>query len=201
MLDQFLRFFKATTSWSMPEEIFGGQAALRNHKDLLDIVRLLKYRPNDTRAILAEEHFASYGDAQPESIDQHRAFNLAVRVMTMVQCSVESSSRVPWRGGYKPVVWHDDESLRTLMESAFRRKDPPSLGDVHEFSIKSRLAAKTLKTVHGLKFQGTNDLRRHLLLDPETKTIHIFHYNSLLKEHLLETKDRGSGNRYVYASF
>lgn len=199
-LDPYFDFFKATTSWSMPEEIFGGRAALRNHKDLLDIIHLLKQRPHDPRGILIEEHFANRGDAQPEIIDQHRAFALAVRVMTMARCSIESTSRAPWKGGFDPLVWRDDKSLQATIESAFYQKAPPSWGNMRSHSVKRRLAAKILKTVYGMRFQGTNDLRRHLLLDLETRTIQIFHHTSVLKEHLVASMEARVGYWYVCSS-
>ncbi|KAF1997421.1 hypothetical protein P154DRAFT_395527, partial [Amniculicola lignicola CBS 123094] len=53
------------------------------------------------------------------------------------------------------------------------------------------LTARKLKRVHGMRSQGTNDMRKHLSLYPETKIVRLYHHSSSLKEYLLVTNESG----------
>lgn len=58
----------------------------------------------------------------------------------------------------------------------------------HRLPSKIHLAAitaKRSKKVARLTLIPTNDLRDHLLLDEKKGTVAIFHYTSVLKEHLI----------------
>jgi hypothetical protein len=85
------------------------------------------------------------------------------------------------------VSWAEDESLRKFIKSTFLTNDPGRVDDDPGYVEGLQLTAKRLKTLHDVNFRGTEDLHRHLLLDPEKKVIHIFHHTSFLKECLRST--------------
>ncbi len=71
--------------------------------------------------------------------------------------------------------------------------DHPSFNeDQDSFSvdIKRTLMAKKMKKRIGIKFQRTDDLRRHLKLDRKQNVLEIYHHTAFLKEHLRLTKDK-----------
>jgi hypothetical protein len=187
-LKSFFQMYKRATFWSIPEDLYGMRHALRSHEDLLDIIKLLKENPNEPRNLVATKHFATYVE-EPNDIDQLRAFDLAMKIMTMIPCSLTRSSLVRWKPGCAPVIWAGDDSLRKFMRSTFRTNDPGRLDDDPSYSKGLQLTAKRLKTLHDVEFRGTEDLHRHLLLDPEKKVIYIFHHTSFLKEYLRLTRD------------
>ncbi|KAF2794525.1 hypothetical protein K505DRAFT_220833, partial [Melanomma pulvis-pyrius CBS 109.77] len=121
-LDSFFQIYK-TTSWSIPEDLFGTRHALRSHEDLFNTIKILKAKPDDPRSELIKEHFSAYVE-EPYKQDQLRAFDLAMRAMTMVQCTLKHSSLVRWKPGFTPTVWHGDDSLRKFMASTFTMNDP-----------------------------------------------------------------------------
>ncbi|KAF2112957.1 hypothetical protein BDV96DRAFT_579480 [Lophiotrema nucula] len=71
-------------------------------------------KPNESRTDLLQGYYADHSEA-PEYLDQVRAFNLAFRIRTMVQCSLGSSPLTSWRPGFEPAVWEGDNSQRTFL--------------------------------------------------------------------------------------
>jgi hypothetical protein len=66
------------------------------------------------------------------------------------------------------------------------------LDDICDGLVSSEFTAVRLELV-GLKLIGTDDLRRHLLLDQRLGVLHVFHFASFLKESLKETQGDPSG--------
>jgi hypothetical protein len=182
-LRPFFLSYKRSTSWSTSEDAYDTRHALRSHEDLLKIIELLMKKPDDSLNQLVEEYFSTYLN-EPDKADQLRAFNLAIRCITMIRCSLKRSSLVR----STPLVWHGNDSMRRLIASTLPKKDPIRLDDDQGSLIGFQLTAKRLKSIHGIKFRGTDDLRQHLLLDPGKKVIYIFHHTIFLKEHLIRTK-------------
>lgn len=182
-LKPFFLSYKRSTSWSTSEDAYDTRHALRNHDDLLKVIETLMKRPDDSLNQLVGEYFSTYLD-EPDKADQLRAFNLAIKCITMIRCSLKRSSLVR----STPIVWHGDDSMKKLIASTLPKKDPIRLHDDQGSLIGFQLTAKRLKSVHGIKFRGTDDLIRHLLLDPEKKVIYIFHHTAFLKEYLIRTK-------------
>ncbi|RSL51315.1 hypothetical protein CEP53_008474 [Fusarium sp. AF-6] len=195
-LKWFLDFYKDATSFYVPELLPGSAPALRNHQDVFDIIRLFKARPNTKRSQLTQEYF-SKRDKPPPPADQHRAFNLAVRIMSMVKCSADNQPSGLLELGTQPIQWHSNNSLVDFMAKVFPQADTGNL-HVRDYSgkirdLKSTITARRLKKVACLRFQGTDDLRNHLKMDVKEGVVEIFHCTSVLKEHLLAHRDlRGS---------
>ncbi|RSM06547.1 hypothetical protein CEP52_005670 [Fusarium oligoseptatum] len=176
----------------VPELLPGSAPALRNHQDVFDIIRLFKARPNTKRSQLTQEYF-SKRDKPPPPADQHRAFNLAVRIMSMVKCSADNQPSGLLELGTQPIQWHSNNSLVDFMAKVFPQADTGNLhvrddsGRIRD--IKSTITARRLKKVARLRFQGTDDLRNHLKMDVKEGVVEIFHCTSVLKEHLLAHPD------------
>lgn len=134
-----------------------------------------------------EEYFSLRGeDSQPEETDMHRAFNLALKVITMVTCSGENQPGDLFDAGSEPAEWRNSDTLSQFIESAFPIRDHPTLNenDVAGIDIKSQLKAVRLQNIAGLKFRGTDNLRDHLRMNQETGVVELYHHTSVLKEHL-----------------
>lgn len=190
-LSKFFEFYKGVTSSYVPELLPGSRPALRSHSDVFDIIRLIKKRPTVARSELTEQYFSrrSNGrEAIPPVADQHRAFNLAARVMSMVTCSTENQPSVLLELGTQPASWHSSESFSDFMSAAFPQNNMGNLIVKDESGkmkdIKSIITARHLKKTSGLKFQRTDDLRHHLKLDERSGVVEIFHLTSVLKENL-----------------
>lgn len=161
-LEPFFDFYRKVTAWHIAEVPGGGEYALRGHDDLFSIVRLIKQKSDVPRSILTEEFFSQY-DRKPNMAEQHRAFDLAVRIMSMLNCSIGDQSLNRLELGLDLTIWANDKTYREFIENAFSFKAPPILHENGLLSeIEARLNAIQLKKVAKIKFQGTDDLgHRH----------------------------------------
>ena len=198
-LYHFFDFYKDVTSYYVPELLPGSRPALRSHADVLDIIKLLKTHPDKPRSELTEQYFSERRDSapRPPAVDQHRAFNLAVKIMSMVTCSAENQPLGLLELGTQPIQWRADKSLLDFLAKAFPRTDVGNLrvkddaGKTRD--VKSALTARRLKKIAGLRFEKTDDLRSHLRLDATKGIVEIFHYTSVLKEHLVASSLAAGG--------
>lgn len=209
-VEPFFNFYKNVTSQYIPEVAGNSHAALQSHEHLRDIIVLIQNNPETPRMQLTSEYFstrkATTGQIPPAT-DQNRAFNLAVRVLTMVQSRALTQPDGLLETGTLPLIWHDEKSFSEFTSSAFPRREHPALdpsGDSRR-SAKARLAsimAKRLQKVAKLHIVPTDELSNHLYLDEGAGTVAIFHYTSVLKESLVPkaSGDTGPGKMSVPSS-
>ncbi|KAK7931729.1 hypothetical protein PG985_002441 [Apiospora marii] len=190
-LERFFAFYKEVTSGYVPELLAGNPPALRSQNDLLNLIETIKHQPTTTRAELTTAYFNRRESASspPLPADQHRAVNLAVKVVSMMSCS---GSKRPSGGvlelGTLPILWPDGVCFADFIFSAF-----PGLGtDTSKASesrriqpeVKFAITAARLKKIASLRFEPTDDLRNHLRLDSQNGVVEIYHHTSVLKEHI-----------------
>lgn len=194
-LEPFFQYYKVVTGSYVPESLMPDDPrALRCHQDLIDIIRLLREKPSLPRMQLTREFFSARNSVEKELLllaDQHRAFNLAMRVLSMVGCCIEHQGGGLLESGIDPCVWQSDQSPLDFITAVFPVREHPSLNDENQAStdIKAELSAVRLKQIAGLKFEGTAELREHLRLDSRAGVVKIYHYTSVLKEHLRASFD------------
>jgi len=193
-LGRFWDCYRGITAAYVPE-LLCRNSALRSHGDLLDLIRLIKSKPDASRTDLTTTFFVNRKDSNnklPDTADQHRAFNIAARFVLMVNCSRSHQSVETLENGHVPFVWKNNLSISRFISEAFPATDHPYF-DEDETALKSRniktaLAAKSLKKDAGLRFEATDDLRDHLKLDHKNGTVQLFHQTAVLKESLLASQ-------------
>jgi hypothetical protein len=188
-LKPFFDFYRKATEWSIPQVPGDGHYALKNHEDLFKIIDLIKKNPDVPRSRLTEEYFSHY-DRKPDVTDQQRAFNLAIKIMNMLNCWIEYQSWDVLESGSGATTWRKDQTHHEFIEATFPVKDHPThYEDGWPSDIKRQLNATQLRKVARIKFQGTDDLKSHLKLDPNTGVVQLFHHTTFLREYLLATRD------------
>jgi hypothetical protein len=197
-LESFFDYYKIVTASYVPELLPGKRSALRNHADVLDVILHIKERPDVPRRELTDHYFSKRdgGRNLPPIVDQDRAFNLAVGILSMINCSTTNQSSGYLELGSEAIQWREDLTFVQFIEDAFPKTDQPGLND-NQTSYKSRnvkagLAAKRLRRIAGLRFQATDDLRNHLRLDQEEGVLQIYHQTAFLKESLIATRSAPS---------
>lgn len=198
-LSVFFGYYKLITSSYVPELLHGKPIALRTHDDVVDIIRHIKRHPNVPRQDLTRSYFSARDGEEilPPEVDRNRAFNLAVAIMAMVNCSTSKQSSGFLELGSEAIPWREDVPFSKFIDDAFPKTNHPSLNDSQTSTtrkLKAALAAKRLRRVAGLKFQATNDLRNHLLLDQEAGILLIFHQTPVLKENLVSTRSKAKSS-------
>ena len=193
-LARFFEYYKHLTRSYEAEIGPGEEPALTSHEELFDIIQQLKSEPDVTREQFAIRALDNRpGRKRPPVADRERAINLAVKIMTTVNCSAQRQSSGLLEHSTSPITWRDDITFSDFIFSIFPTTDHPSFNDEDmkfQEGIKTALVAKRLKKRLGLRFQPTDDLRRHLQLDRKNNVIDIYHNTAFLKEHLRLTKDK-----------
>ncbi|KAI0883834.1 uncharacterized protein GGS22DRAFT_166205 [Annulohypoxylon maeteangense] len=197
-LEPFFDFYRDVTAYYIPDLTGDSCPALRSHDDLIDIISLIKKNAERPRSRLTIEYFSQRGVQTPPITDQNRAFSLAARITSMIKCSIENQSDGLLEAGTQPITWHSDKSFTAFVDSAFPKREQPKLNpdDDVASSEKVHLAlvtAKRLRKVAHLKAIPTNNLKDHLLLDYKNSTVAIYHYTSVLKEHILACREEAMG--------
>lgn len=187
-LKDYFDYYKTLVATYEPDIGPGEQAALRTHEDVIAIIKILKSEPQLVRAKLQDKLMANRSeDRIPSANDLDGAVNLAVKTMTMINCSTQHQSWNLLEHGAYQVPWRSDVAFAQFIIDAFPTTDHPIINDV-DFEplrdIKSALMARKLKKRIGLKIRPTNDLRSHLKLDRKNHAVEIFHHTAFLKEHL-----------------
>ncbi|KAI0458938.1 hypothetical protein F5B21DRAFT_372569 [Xylaria acuta] len=200
-LGPFFDFYREITAYYVPELTSDSPQAVKTHDDLIRVIHYIKRQSHVPRLQLTTEYFAAcrqIGGLGVPSNDQNRAFSLAARVMTMLQCSVEDQSDGLLEAGTRPAIWHSDKSFNQFLDSVIVRQNPLLLGPHNvaiprppesTFTLES-ISVKRLRRVAKLKIVPTNDLRNHLVLDKKNGTVAVYHYTSVLKEHLKKGRGR-----------
>lgn len=187
-LKHFFDYYKTLAASYEPNTGPGEQPALRTHEDVIAIIKILKSEPQLDRTNLQDKIIASRSaDTLAPATDLDGAVSLAVRTMTMINCSTQHQSLNFLEHGTSQVPWRSHVTFAQFFIDAFPTTDHPSIND-DDFEpsrdIKSALTARKLKKRIGLKIRPTDDLRSHLKLDRKNHAVEIFHHTAFLKEHL-----------------
>jgi len=155
------------------------------HDDILSAAKVLRKNPNLTLDE-ASEHLGEILNGV-HSAYQLRFAVLVVRAMLMLDGAPGGQQWESWQSGERFVDFVSKCCPRALgMTGSIARalEDQKSL---KAWKLKARL---------GLTFKGTDNLSRHLFLDPthpEGLTLYIFHHTSFLKAQLERLERAGLG--------
>ncbi|KAL2062850.1 hypothetical protein VTL71DRAFT_5922 [Oculimacula yallundae] len=192
-ISKYSRYFKFYTSITCPSSseatsIQVDNPAFNTHADILGCIEKLRMDPKMTR-----ERFISA--ALPQEIvslrDKDDATRTVVRVVFMLDCSKKDKYSEGFEiSGYTPARWEPAESFSSYVQRAVPKSFRP-YDKVSEFkAYKKDLKAWKLKKRHNLRFRPTDNIMEHLLYDPESRTVKVFHHTSYLKAHLARSADQ-----------
>ncbi|KAJ3535332.1 hypothetical protein NM208_g7172 [Fusarium decemcellulare] len=186
----FFDYYTNITASYVPDIVAGTPSALSNHTDLFAIIRLFKENPDTKRSELTSTHFAARDGVAPTPDDQDRAFNLALRVMTMVTCCLDNRSIDTLEAGLQPIAWRDSMSWKQFLSTAFPviNLEPNDSRDATSRRIDELVTARRLIKVARLRFVPTDELRNHLKLNRQDGTVELYHHAAFLKESLISSR-------------
>jgi len=194
-LEPFFQYYEDTAASYVPELRPGIPAALSSHSDLFSLISYMKDNPSLPRQQLVRDILdirrGTHNAPIPTDADQNRALLTALKVMAMMDCSSSGSFTTGslTNKSLQNSSWALDCSYTGLWDENFPPKACPELEEnPSSHTIQVNLSARKLAKIGGLKLTGTSDLRNHLRLDTKSGTLEIYHYTSVLKEHLYETK-------------
>jgi hypothetical protein len=188
-LSRYFKFYTSVTCPSTSEalSIQVDNPAFKTHADILDCVKTLSLDPKLTR-----EEFMSVSlpDEGVSTRDKYDATRTVVRIGFMLDCSLKDKYSKGFEvGGYVPAKWELAEPFDSFVQRAVLRSSNDILNPSFK-EYKKYLKAWKLKRRHKLKFRPTDNIMEHLLYDPETRVVKIFHHTSYLKAMLARSIDQ-----------
>lgn len=169
--------------------------ALTSHYDLHTLIQTIRNHPDLTRAELVKTQLADHAVCKSRVVleDRDRAIDLAVRVMTMVNCQLRNRSLGYVEYGATFHGWPEETTFSEFMESCFPPPVllAPTISDQFESGeilVKTNLTASRVMKKAKLRFEATDDLRNHLVIDRKRRIVQVFHHAAFLKENLRCTR-------------
>ncbi|KZL69711.1 uncharacterized protein CT0861_09246 [Colletotrichum tofieldiae] len=119
--------------------------------------------------------------------------NLAVQVTVMVDCAAKERHSTGFAvGGYRPISWLQKETFLEFVTRSFPTDADSAAAERVEAAVDEKAALKAWKLQKrlGLQFRGTHNLSEHLLLDPRSNCLYLFHHAGFLKAQLRRARDQ-----------
>ncbi|KAL4935036.1 hypothetical protein BDV06DRAFT_207795 [Aspergillus oleicola] len=162
--------------------------AFKSHADILDGANKLCQK-----SALTREQFATIliPDDSISQRDKNDAVTSIVRVVFMLDCSLKDKFSDSFEiGGYSPARWESSEPFITYVKRAIPDCQTQHDKGFDAFKHRKTLKAWKLKKRYGLQFRPTDNIAEHLLYDPSTRIVQVFHHTAYLKAHLKQSKDK-----------
>lgn len=152
------------------------------YKNILHVVDILKHNPQMTK----NETIRTLCEGASSSSRIEKIINLAVQAMVMIDCAANRHHATDFNlGGHRPVSWLPQEKYVDFVERSFPTGCELSMKRAEEVvEDKASIKAWKLQKRLGISFRGTDNLAEHLLFDPKSNCLYLFHHAKFLKAHL-----------------
>ncbi|KAL6406835.1 hypothetical protein AUP68_09643 [Ilyonectria robusta] len=164
------------------------------HHDVVAAAQLVRSDPQKPLQRIITDLQGSLTHIQPGHQARFVVF-MAIRAMFMLDPAVADSHGEGFRiGHYRPISWQPSESFQEFVLNSLPKASVTALDDIK--SIK----AWKLKSRFGIKFMGTDNITKHLLLDVDNKVLYLFHHTSYLNAHLRRSEASNVGQEELLVS-
>lgn len=177
LLNQENDFAVSFTAANAPEQL--------TYQSILHAADLIKNAPEMTKEGVTRSLYEGHKTALSMSKIE-KATNLAVQAMLMVDCAPNHWHATDFvLGAHRPVSWLPGETYVGFFERSFPMSRESSTQSV-QTAMEDRGALKAWKLQKrlGVNFRATNNLSEHLLFDPRSNCLYLFHHAEFLKAHL-----------------
>lgn len=167
---------------------------LQSHADVLSCVKIIIQNPQISFNEFVVKAIDSKSSEASLREKEHIA-EVAIEVIFAVNCTLgDYHSESFINGTSHRVKWEHDISFLYFIENAFSHglqepqtpKEQQRRGEI--MTRKTSLKAWKLTKRYGIKIRGTDNLLEHLVLDPKSMTLKVFHQVSFLRAHLEKSK-------------
>ncbi|KAJ3545954.1 hypothetical protein NM208_g2257 [Fusarium decemcellulare] len=168
--------------------------ALRTHADVLSCVKIIINDPKISfNGFVAKAVDSKSTEASTR--EKEYVARVATDVSFAINCSPRDYSSDNFiDGSSNHVKWEGDVSFLRYIENAFglgsQYVQPPEHRQRRTETMACKTSLKAWKLIkrHGIEIKGTNNLLEHLVLNPKTKTLKVFHQVSFLRAHLEKSR-------------
>ncbi|KAL7942803.1 hypothetical protein V8C42DRAFT_140241 [Trichoderma barbatum] len=185
----FRRFYQEMTHFDQTRDVAISirNPGLTSHAAVLQAVAMFKSQCNETLDLEAFQR-ATFPNCLPKDRE------LAAKITTQLAFMIDPSSKDGFPMAYRienehnfPVKWLPTQTFIQFFHTAFPRE---SVDCWRSDTRCKRLRAWKLKRRLGIQICPTNDLAKHLVYTPRTKTLAVFHQVEYLKAQVRYTADR-----------
>jgi hypothetical protein len=183
--ETFLKFYGSAACTARAREAFItiDTPAFGSHAALLRAVKCLRANPTKTKVDFQNSVFSNVTKEEKD-----RGVRAIARVGFLIDCAAKDDYSEGYRlGTYLPLKWEATETYVGFLGRAFPVSTSTSFLD---FQAERRLRAWKLRKRYGITFLPTNDLVQHLLYDPKTRTVRIFHQVTFVRAQLRYTAEK-----------
>ncbi|OAL50941.1 hypothetical protein IQ07DRAFT_406671 [Pyrenochaeta sp. DS3sAY3a] len=175
---------------------FGSEGpALSSHEDLLNIIQLIKAKPNTNREDLMRQLFLTTQSVtnRASASDQNRSMNIAASILLLSNCGTSYECADFLEDGGTSISWDNEKSVSMFVSQVYPARTHPYFdmsSNLHNtMNVIEAVAALKLAD-RGITLEPTQDLRSHLTLEYQKrkKVLRIFHCPAVLKEILLASQ-------------
>ncbi|KAF2101469.1 hypothetical protein NA57DRAFT_34119 [Rhizodiscina lignyota] len=156
-----------------------------SHDSVIAFSKDLRADPSQTH----NEMMVRLNSSGSQDKDKAAAIRSLVRVTFMLDCESKQSYPAGFTlNDFVPLKWEHDVQFVDLVQGCFPRQDATRNIRIRgALAQKKRLKAWKLKKRYNINFRATDDIREHLLYDPEERSVKIFHHTGFLKAQLLRS--------------
>ena len=164
----------------------------RSHEDILECVRCIRANSTLTRRQFEEASFRQNNSARHPEDTPDRHLEDATRTVVRLGFMLDSALKAKYSsefsvGGYSPSSWELNEPFNDFVERAIPKQHVASV----EVKWQNKaLRAWKLRKRQKVKFRATDNIMEHLLYDPQTRIVRVFHHTAYLKAHLWRTQSQ-----------
>lgn len=166
--------------------------AIRTHNDVIRCVQIIF---NNPKISYNQFVFETVEKESPKATLREKEYvaKLVVEIAFCTNCTLRDycwDNFIPFNS--RTFKWEGDVSLLQFMENTFKtntHQRPKSEMRLQHRGYKKSLKAWKLVKRYGMKIRPTSNLSEHLILDPKTLTLNVFHQVSFLRAHLMKSKD------------
>ncbi|KAL2836919.1 hypothetical protein BJY01DRAFT_238059 [Aspergillus pseudoustus] len=162
--------------------------AFDSHDDIVKCAHTLRENPMVTREEFSRTLAVNGAISQREC---QNAIQSVIRVAFMLDCLLKDKYSANYEvGDYSPARWEASEPFVSYVERAIPKFAPQKRSGFEAYKHKKDLKAWKLRKRCHLQFRPTHNIMEHLLYDPKTRTVMVFHHTAYLKAHLRRSKDK-----------
>ena len=150
---------------------------LNTHASVLSCVCRLRADPD----ITFDDFITQVGAATQPPVEQQRIARVIVQAALCIDCLTSENN--------PETLWNSDKKLLKILEEAFDPTHPEGLTPTDVQAYKKALKAWKLRKRRKIKIRPTDDLLEHLLFNPTTRVLKVFHQVAWLRAQLGKTRD------------
>ena len=159
---------------------------LESHEHLREVISTVRTNPLIIRQHLIQMCFQT---SAPQAEEVQNVTYIIVQLGFMLNCNLKDQCSKNYRvGAWKPSRWEEDETFQDFVSKAIPKR---MTGTSEPQQQKDKISAWKLRDRYKIDIRGTDNIAEHLLYDPRTRSLKVFHHTTWLHAQLEKSQQVG----------